>query len=575
LAPSLHYKEANPQIDFAASPFFVNTSLRPWEKNGNARRAGVSSFGIGGTNVHVILEEAPQMLSGETRRPVQLLTLSDATETSLERATSNLANHIQKHSELNLADVAYTLHAGRRTFKHRRVVVCRNLSDAVSALEMRDADKVFTGAGESSKQPVVFMFSGQGAQYVNMGLELYRTEPPFRQQLDTCAELLRKPLGMDLREVLYPQGHAEEAAQLINETAIAQPALFVVEYALAQMLMRWGVQPSAMIGHSIGEYTAACVAGVMSLEDALSLVAARGRLMQEMPRGAMLALNLGEADAAQLIAGRSLSLAAVNGPRQIVVSGAEADVETFEIELQQRDVVYKRLRTSHAFHSEMMKPATLRFENEFRGVSLHAPQIPYISNLTGNWITGEQATNAKYWAQHLRQTVRFSDGLDVLVNQDDGVLLEVGPGHALGNLARLQSTLKKARHQVVTTLGPENSSDAESMIAALGRLWLAGIDVKWDDFHAEEKRYRIPLPTYPFERQRHWVDLPVNKETALQHNTPATPIAAPDAPRVKAANGNGASDFVAPHTLVPGIEDLVRRQLQIMGQQLNMFSCDQ
>ena len=575
LVPSLHYEEANPQIDFAASPFYVNTSLRPWLANGTARRAGVSSFGIGGTNAHVILEEAPEMLSSETVRPVQLLTLSAATEASLERATSNLARHLQEHKDINLADVAYTLQVGRRVFKHRRVVVCRDLSSAVSALETRDPEKVFTGSSGSDKQPAVFMFSGQGAQHVNMGLELYQTEPQFRQQVDACTELLRKPLGLDLREVLYPKTHTEEAARLINETAVAQPALFVVEYALAQMLMSWGVRPSAMIGHSIGEYTAACVAGVMKLEDALALVEARGRLMQEMPRGAMLALNLGEADVAQLVAGRALSLAAVNGPKQTVVSGAETDVETFEAELQQRSVVYKRLRTSHAFHSDMMEPAMLRFEDEFAGVSLNAPQIPYISNLTGNWITAAEATSAKYWAQHLRQAVRFSDGLAVLINQDEGVLLEVGPGHVLSNLARLQSTLSKVRHPVLATLGAEHSpaSDAESVIGALGRLWLAGVEVKWDEFHAQEKRYRVPLPTYPFERQRHWVDVPEKRDTALQ---PTTPPRTPVAPPVKATNGNnGANGSNASHTPISTIDLILRQQLEIMGQQLEMLSCDQ
>ncbi len=570
LVPSLHYREANPQIDFESSPFFVNTRLQPWLRNGTARRAGVSSFGIGGTNAHVILEEAPEMLSGETVRPVQLLTLSAATETSLERATSNLARHLQTHTDLNLADVAYTLQVGRRVFNRRRVVACRNLSDAVSALERRDSEKVFTSTTESGKQPVVFMFSGQGTQHVNLGIGLYRTESQFRHHVDACAELLRKPLSLDLREVLYPQGDAEEAARLIDETSIAQPALFVVEYALARLLMGWGVQPSAMIGHSIGEYTAACLAGVMSLEDALQLVAARGRLMQEMPRGAMLALNLGEAGVAQLLAGRALSLAAVNGPKQTVVSGAETDVETFEAELQQRNVVYKRLRTSHAFHSGMMEPATLRFEDEFSGISLHAPQIPYISNLTGNWITDAQATSAKYWAQHLRQTVRFSDGLAVLVNQDEGVLLEVGPGHVLSNLARLQSTLMKARHQVVATLGPEHTpaSDAESTIGALGRLWLAGVEVKWDEFHAQERRYRLPLPTYSFERQRHWIDLPGKNETALQHSSSKEAAIHP----VTQSVPRQLDTPVAPATST--VELILRHQLEIMGQQLEMLSCD-
>ncbi|MBD1942157.1 type I polyketide synthase, partial [Coleofasciculus sp. FACHB-712] len=297
IPPSLNFKQPNPEIDFANSPFYVNTQLTEWKANATPRRAGVSSLGIGGTNAHVVLEEAPTVKASSSSRPWQLLVLSAKTESALETATANLAAHLKQHPDLNLADVAYTLQVGRRAFEHRRILVCQTVEELVNQLETPHPQKVLTHFQEPTERSIAFMFPGQGAQYVDMGRELYQTEPIFREQVDRCAALLQPHIGMDLRSLLYPnQPNPEAAAEKLKQTCFAQPALFAIEYALAQLWMSWGISPQAMLGHSIGEYVAACFAGVMSVEDALALVAIRGRLMQQMPAGAMLAVSLPEAE---------------------------------------------------------------------------------------------------------------------------------------------------------------------------------------------------------------------------------------------------------------------------------------
>ncbi|MCG8366961.1 MAG: type I polyketide synthase, partial [Pseudanabaenales cyanobacterium] len=354
IPPSLHFETPNPKIDFANSPFYANAALSEWQTNGMPRRAGVSSFGIGGTNAHVILEAAPVLGSSSPSRPWQLLILAAKTTSALETATTNLVKHCQTHLDLNLADAAYTLQIGRQAFDYRRMVVVQDLNDAVKVLESQDPQRVFTRFKESANRPVVFMFPGQGAQYVNMGRELYQTEPIFQEQVDRCCELLKSHLNVDLRTILYPsEEQAEAAAQQLKQTNLTQPALFVVEYALAQLWIAWGISPQAMIGHSIGEYVAACLSGVFSLEDALALVAARGRLMQQIPAGAMLAAPLSE-QALESLLDKKLSLAANNGPTSCVVSGSTEAIDQFQEVLTQQGVECRRLYTSHAFHSQMM-----------------------------------------------------------------------------------------------------------------------------------------------------------------------------------------------------------------------------
>ncbi len=520
LPPSLYFQSPNPKIDFANSPFYVNTQLAEWRTGGWPRRAGVSSFGIGGTNAHVVLEEAPPLESTGPASSQQLLVLSAKTSSALETATTNLVEHLKQQPDLNLADVAYTLQVGRKAFPHRRILVCQNLAEAVSALETRAPGRVATAFGETKERPVAFMFSGQGAQYVEMARELYQFEPTFRQQVEHCSELLRPHLGLDLREVLYPSAEqAETARQQLQQTALAQPALFVIEYALAKLWMKWGVRPQAMIGHSIGEYVAACLAGVFTLEEALALVATRGRLMQQMPTGAMLAVPVSMQEAQTLLDG-SLSLAAINAPSLCVLSGPSEAVAQLEGRLTEQGLACHRLHTSHAFHSGMMEPVLEAFAAQVSHVNLKPPQIPYVSNLTGKWITAAEATDPRYWARHLRQTVRFAEGLELLLAEPDRILLEVGPGQTLTTLAK-QCVGKETQQLALASLRrpQERQSDESLLLQSLGQLWLAGLRIDWSGFHQHERRLRLPLPTYPFERRRYWIERQESDETATYLTT--------------------------------------------------------
>jgi len=495
LPPTLHFQEPNPKIDFANSPFYVNTSLSQWNTNGSPRRAGVSSFGIGGTNAHIVLEEVQTEITSGSSRPWQLLVLSAKTPSALDTATANLGEYLQQHPTVNLADLAYTYQIGRRVFNHRRMLVCRHWEAATGM------DALFsTSFQESKDRPVVFMFSGQGAQYGNMGQELYQTERTFREVVDCCSEILKPDLGLDLRHLLY------QSQQNLQRTAIAQPALFVTEYALAKLWQSWGIHPQAMIGYSIGEYVAACLAGVFSLEDAVTLVAARAQIMQLLPLGAMLAIPLPEAEVQHLL-GKQLSVAAVNGPSLCVVSGVTSVVEALQKQLATQGVQCHRLHTSHAFHSAMMDPILEPFTELVKKISRNSPQIPYLSNVTGTWITAAQVRDPNYWAKHLRSKIRFAEGLEQLLKEPEQILLEVGPGRTLSTLARQHP--EKTAHQVVLSSlrHPQDSkSDVEFLLTTLGKLWLSGVKVDWCGFYAHEQRYRLPLPTYPFERKRYWIE---------------------------------------------------------------------
>jgi amino acid adenylation domain-containing protein len=409
---SLHFEAPNPRIDFAGSPFFVNTTLRPWPRGERPRRAGVTSLGMGGTNAHVVLEEAPVPVPASGSRPRQLVLLSAKSTGALERSTARLADHLRDHPDRELPDVAFTLTHGRKAFQHRRALLASGTADAVSALETLDPERILTTAPEPGDRPVAFLFPGQGAQYPGMGRGLYDAEPTFRTDVDLCCEILLPYLGFDLREALFGEG--EDAAGRLQSTELAQPALFVVSWATARLWMHWGVRPEAMLGHSIGEYVAACLAGVFSLEDALALVAERGRLMGQMPAGAMLGIPLPEAEVLPLL-GEELSLAAVNRPAVSVVSGPIAAIEELAERLQGQGIEGRRLHTSHAFHSKMMEPMLQPFLEQVRRVRLEPPRMPFVSNVTGAWIRPEEATDPSYWVRQLRGAVRFADGAGLLL----------------------------------------------------------------------------------------------------------------------------------------------------------------
>lgn len=431
IPPSLNFEQPNPQIDFANSPFYVNTKLTEWKTGSTPRRAGVSSLGMGGTNTHVVLEEAPTLRASSPSRPWQLLVLSAKTESALETATQNLSQHLMLHPDLNLPDVAYTLQVGRRDFNHRRILICSDTQDAIKALNQPASERVVTQLQESGTRSIAFIFPGQDALYADMGKELYETEPIFREQVERCCLILRPHLELDLRSVIYPsESEQETAVEKLQQTCFAQSALFVIEYALAQLWMSWGISPQAMIGHGIGEYVAATLARVFSLEDALALV-----------------------------------------------------VNESSTELLQK-------------------------------VQLNPPTIPFISNVSGTWITQAEAIDPNYWAQ-IQQPVHFNEGIAELLKDNQRILLEVGCG----------KTLSTEELTVLTSIPHphEQHSDVAFLLNTLGQLWMLGIKIDWSNFYANELRHRLPLPTYPFERQRYWLESTASQES-LDRNPPSHPV---------------------------------------------------
>ena len=532
LPPSLHFTQPNPNIDFANSPFFVNAKLTGWKAGPLPRRAGVSAFGFGGTNAHVILEEAPEVEVTRGFRPCQLILLSAKTQTALDAATANLAAHFKANPDVDLADAAFTLQEGRQVFEHRRMLVCRDMDDAIHALGTRDPKRVVTRHGEVENPPIVFMFPGQGAQYVNMGVDLYRTEAVFKEKIDLCAEILLPTLGLDLRQVLYPAvGQAKAAEELLTQTRITQPALFAVEFALANLWMSWGIKPAALIGHSIGEYVAACLAGVFTVEDALALVVQRGRLMQNLPPGSMLAVPMPEHELQKILSPK-LSLAAVNAPSLCVVSGPQPEVGAFQAVLGKSGTTGTVLHTSHAFHSAMMDPILRPFGESVSKMNRGQPKIPFLSNLTGTWISAADARDPQYWTKHLRHTVRFADGIKELLKNRASVLLEVGPGTTSGSLAKQQSDQANQRAILTSLRHPRDPQpDVAFLLSALGRLWLHGVKVDWSGFRNPERRRRVSLPTYPFQRERYWIEGQGRSHTEALPETRNVPVMEPEIDR--------------------------------------------
>ena len=533
IPPSINFERPNPEIDFESGPFYVNTELRPWPRGEKPRLSGVSSFGFGGTNAHVVLEEPPLAAESSPTRPRQLVLLSAKTAPALEERTADLARFFRDHPETDLADAAYTLQTGRAHFEHRRMAVARNLEEAAGVLESLAPSKSASRSQRTDRPKVVFMFPGQGSQYVDMGLNLYESEPYFHETMDICSEILKPLLKRDLREVLYPdQYNHGPAADILRQTYYTQPALFSLEYSLALLLNSWGIRQEAMIGHSIGEFVGACLAGVFSLEDALSMVAARGRLMQELPPGSMLSVRLPEDELNKRL-GPDMAVAAVNGPSLCVASGPNDLIDNLKKDLEQENIPAKILHTSHAFHSPMMDPAVEPMLKVVEKISLSSPRIPFVSTVTADWIKDEQALDPRYWAGHLRATVRFAQGVRVLWEEPERVLLEVGPRTTAATLARQQAE-DKAAQVAVSTLSDkaEDQAEWEALLKALGRLWLSGVEIDWPAFYQAEQRRKIPLPTYPFERKRHWIEpAPAQvaapaQQLAFSMPAPAAPVAA-------------------------------------------------
>jgi phthiocerol/phenolphthiocerol synthesis type-I polyketide synthase E len=504
LPASLNFTSPNPKIDFASGPFFVNTAPRYWSRERGPRRAGVSALGFGGTNAHLILEEYTGQPAPAAARPWQLLVVSARTESASATAAIRLGGYLRTHDDTNLADVAWTLQTGRRAHQHRRFVVSADRATAAEALTL--AEPVAPGA--TSVPSVAFAFPGQGGQRVGICRDLYEHEPEFRATIDDCAELAIGPLGADLRAMLAGDDSG------LYDMNIGQPAVFAVEYALARLLLRWGIRPDVLVGHSLGAYAAACVAGVFSLPDALRLVVERGRLLQSIPAGAMVAVPLPEAQVTPLLTA-DLDVAVVNSPAQCVIAGPPASIDHLTSRLAARGVDARLLRIPVPAHSRYVGPIVAEFEKRVGELPMHAPEIPLLSELTGTPLSADEVTSPAYWARHLRHTVRFGDALDTLFATPGRVIVEVGPGHALTGIVRRHPNRAADASAVPTLPHPEaDTSDLAALLSAVGHLWSAGADIDWPALHGGTPRYRVPLPTYPFQRRRYTVDPPGQPATA-------------------------------------------------------------
>ncbi|MDQ1351407.1 MAG: hypothetical protein QG657_1709, partial [Acidobacteriota bacterium] len=548
MPPSINVTEPNPIIDFPSTPFYVNRTLRDWPAAQTPRRAASSSLGIGGTNAHVVLEEYKIQKTAPltpAKTFYYLILLSAKTETALQQNIHNLADYLKEnpdhpvnpvHPGASLADVGYTLSVGRKAFDCRLALVCRDSKDAVDALETFNPKRLVMHTRTPGDKSIVFMFPGVGEHYVNMAYQLYRQYPVFRREVDTCCEILEPLLEKDLRKILFVDKQEKttnetgeidlkkllnreetffsEEEKVLSQTIYSQTSVFVVEYALARLLMDWGIKPYAMIGYSIGEYTAACLAGVFSLEDALFLVASRARLIHSIEKGAMLAVSLPDKELKILLVGKpGVSIAAINTHDLCIVSGQEEAVESLEMLLKERKTIFRRLKTFQAFHSHMMETVREELTDVFKKVALHPPRSPYISNVSGTWIRPEQAAAPDYWVTHTESSIRFSEGIGELLKTSCNFFLEIGPGNSLCGFAAQHHYAKdkKKEDRFVLASMPKESENVPGeafLLRTLGKLWAAGLEIDWPSFYKDESRQRkrIPLPTYPFERKRYWLE---------------------------------------------------------------------
>ncbi|WP_052094128.1 type I polyketide synthase [Colwellia psychrerythraea] len=531
IPPSINFTQSNSQINFDKSPFYINTELKPWHSDNNVRRAGVSSFGVGGTNAHIIIEQAPVVEPSTSLRDTWLFPLSAMSKSALKVACDNLRNFLQQElqegSNISLHDISYTLQLGRTKHAYSTAFACKSVEQAIKLLQNKP--KIVRDKGE--RPSVVFMFPGQGSQYVNMAQQLYLTEPLFKTQFDLCAEKLLSISGEQLTNIIYPDAHmiqgVENDNDLLNQTHITQPALFTIEYCLARVMQSWGIEPDAMIGHSIGEYVAACLAGVFNLSDALKLVSARGRLMQKVAPGSMLSVSMTVEQLEPLLTQTGTCLAGINSVSNCVASGSDESLNRLKVLLDEQEIDYRTLHTSHAFHSKMMDVILPDFKNVIEQITLQPPTLLYVSNVTGNYITPEQVQDPQYWVEHLRGTVRFADGIETILADreflhESKILIEVGPGISLSALAKKNP--RSAEYTVVSTMRhpKEPVCDMVNLQNALGKLWGHGITVDWQAFHHEHPGRRVPLPTYPYEKVRYWVNsvknpqrMATNKEEKL------------------------------------------------------------
>ncbi len=531
---TLHFKSPNPQIDFANSPFYVNDRLTPWKRGDQRRLAGVSSFGVGGTNAHVLLEEAPAIEpAAATDRignlPVAVLPVSAKTQPALDANVAELASALQQDPNADLHQIASTLQLGRDEFAYRAAIVADSLEDAAATLADRKPPRFMKRKSSAAARDVVFMFPGQGSQYVRMGQNLYEHSSVFREHLDRCAEILIPLLGRDLRDVLFPASGDEEASkEILKNTQFTQPALFALGYSLAKVWQAWHVTPTALMGHSIGEFAAAAVAGVFRLEDGLRMIAERGRAMQALPGGSMMSVRMPGAEVEPLLWG-DMAIGSFNGPELCVVAGPDDQVKQLQEKLEAQDIVCRHLHTSHAFHSPMMNDIVDPFADFVGQFELSPPQIPILSTVTGDWMTDEQATDARYWADHLRCPVRFSEAVTQMWDDDPTrILIELGPRRTLATLSRQHATDPKTQLALPTLSdNADGNTEWSSMLSAVAQLWLAGAVIDWRRLSADAdprpQQPHVTLPTYAFQRKKYFVEpgRPTKVAAVQASNSPA------------------------------------------------------
>lgn len=503
---SLGFEKPNPSIDFENSPFYVNNKLNAWESDG-LRKAGISSFGVGGTNVHIVVEEYEnEQKVSSASRSLQVLPWSAKTQNSLQGYQSELGNYLKTNTDFSLADVAHSLVNTRDSFANRGFIIAENTEDAFHKLLLLDDNKnIKTHLLNITSSELAFLFPGQGAQYLQMGKSLYTEEKVFKEAVDKCADLLKSYIKLDIRQIIYPEENSEEAELKLKDTKYTQPALFVVEYALSQLWMSWGIKPTLFCGHSVGEFVAAHLAGIFTLEDALHLITMRGKLVSELPGGSMLSVR-SNVELVKNIIPKTLSIAAINSDRLIVVSGPDKEIESFSKVLDVENIANKLLLTSHAFHSTMMNPVLDTFETEVKKITLSVPRLPIVSTVTGDWLTDAEATSSEYWTNHLRATVNFSGAMETVLKLEDPLLLEVGPGRALTTLSMQKTGLKSLVSIASLSFPKENETAHHSVLHALGTLWLHGVKPNWNSFYSEQTRQKLLLPSYVFDRKPCWVE---------------------------------------------------------------------
>lgn len=530
IPPSLHFESENPALNIDGSPFYVNNKLTDWTTDGTPRRAGVSSFAMGGTNAHVILQEAEENIPDVQENNINIIPISAKTENTLTNYSKKIFEELNRENK-RLNDVAYTFQVGRKPFGYRKAIVTSDAEGLLKELKSVKSKNTFTGIANSSDTEIVFMFSGLGAHYVNMGLNLFNNNKVFRESMIRCSEIFKSITGKDLLSIIYPEGTEEknninenleidflkmvrgeetkeETENSLEKTIYAHSAIFCLEFALTQMCYDFGIKPSALIGHSLGEYTALCISGVLSLEDTLKVIIERAKILESTPEGEMLTVDTTEENIKKYLT-ESLSIAAVNDSSSCVIAGLKNDIDALKKILETACIIHRSVKTKQAFHSHLLESKKVVLKKIFESVHFNTMELPIISNLTGDWLTNEEINNPDYWVSHTIKTVRFYKGIQKLFTENYNHYLEIGPGQNLATF--VQKSISKSGRQKInvnTTMKNvyDSQPDYEYCIRTIAKLWTVGIDIKWESLYKKNKPRRIPLPTYPFERKRYWID---------------------------------------------------------------------